>query len=163
MTDTTQKTMSTADIEQSFLKINAKISLSLAGFMAIPLFESMLVDPPNATGVLLGAIAFIFLIYMLVMLARYSKLSKKISKKSYWTMQFKDEYVDYVSGISQRFAFQVLLLGALMLSLLGGEDGNLKELVPFSDMGMLQFWTMLSLIIYGGMILYKFHGESDDE
>ena len=163
MIDNTKKAMSTADIEQTFLKINVKISLSVAVFMAIPIFEGMLINPPHATGVLLGLIAFIAIVYMLVMLAKYSKLSKKISRKSYWTMQFKDEYVDYVSGISQRFAFQVSLLGALMVSLLGGEDGSLKELVPFSDLGMLQFWTILSLVIYGGMILYKFHGDSEDE
>ena len=103
MIDNTKKAMSTADIEQTFLKINVKISLSVAVFMAIPIFEGMLINPPHATGVLLGLIAFIAIVYMLVMLAKYSKLSKKISRKSYWTMQFKDEYVDYVSGISQRF------------------------------------------------------------
>lgn len=163
MASTHVNTLSVADKEQLYLNLTGKCSIALACFWGLLSVENSSVFSTGILHWIFEASLFTCLIGLIFFAVKSWAFKGQFNTKAFWTLQFVDEYTDYVSSLSIRLAFMVMSIG-LMLLVVFGDAPWLYELA--GESALLNFAHIvlsLSFLLHGVVVLVKLAGNDNDE
>ncbi len=163
MTAASITSMSVAEKEQVFLALNAKCSIALSFFW-------MCLGIDGASWLSTGVAHWIYeatllcsLCFTLYYASKSWKFKGMFSAKAYWTMQFSDEYTDYVSALGMRLAFMVMSVGLMALVIIGDDSWFIELGGAGAQLGFANIILSLSFLLHGVVVLLKLYGSDEDE
>lgn len=163
MTATQVNTLSVAEKEQLYLNLTGKCSIALACFWGLLTVEDANVFNDGIFHWIFEGTLLVCLISLICFAMKSWSYKGQFHTKAFWTMQFSDEYTDYVSSLSIRLAFMVMSIGLMMLVVFGDSQWFYDLAGENALLGLAQIVLSLSFLLHGIVVLVKLQGNDNDE